>query len=286
MNTLIETAQHLSALSKTHQQTLYSHIHWPDVLADTDLVMSPELLSLYHTEVYASLAPDQVRALARLELVNFFSINIHGERHLMAGIAERIHGQQDTAVSEYLHHFIDEENKHMACFAEYCRRYAGYHFPEHSVRFPRQYAAGEEDFLFFAKALIFEELVDGYNAHMAGDVRLCDVSVQINAMHHGDESRHRAFGRRLVAELYEQYAPSWSTMTRQGIRDYLAAYLRESWKSLYNPAVYRAMGFAEANSLRESAWQAQAARAHRETYSAGIIRFLCKHDILLEVPEL
>ena len=286
MQTLINTATHLSDLSKAQHQPLYNQISWPEKLADTDLVMSPELLSLYNTEVFQTLTAEQINQLARLELVNFFSVNIHGERHLIAGIANRLHQQQHPAVSEYLHHFVDEENKHMACFAEYCHRYAGHIFRERSVIFPRDYAPGEEDVLFFAKALIFEELVDAYNAHMARDERLCAVSRQINDMHHREESRHRAFGRRLLVELFEQYSSSWTSETIQDVRDYLCAYLLECWKSLYNPEVYEAMGFAQAYEVRETAWNTPASQQHRKMFSAGISKFLMKHQILVEEPLL
>lgn len=286
MNTLIDTAKHLNELSKAQHQPLFEQIEWPDALADDDLVMSPELTSLYKTDYFDILTPAQINQLAMLELVNFFSVNIHGERHLIAGIAERIHQEQHPVISQYLHHFVDEENKHMACFAEFCQRYAGFIYNERGVRFAREYAPGEEDFLFFTRALIFEELVDSYNATMARDERLCAVSKQINAMHHREESRHRAFGRRLVVSIFEENSPSWNEATLQGIRDYLAAYLRESWKSLYNPEVYAALGFEQPYKLREHIWEHPATRKHRKTYSAGIIRFLIKQGILIEEPQL
>ena len=286
MKTIIHTAEHLSKLSKEQHQSLFELINWPDALADDDLVMSPELLSLYGTELYDTLTPEQVNELARQELVNFFSVNIHGERHLIAGIAERLHQKQHPAINDYLHHFIDEENKHMACFAEYCQRYAGYIYRERGVVFPRDYAPNEENVLFFAKALIFEELVDGYNAYMARDKRLCDVSLQINDMHHRDESRHRAFGRCLVASLFEEYSTLWDEQTKKGVSDYLGAYLKESWRSLYNSEVYEALGFEEPYELREIIWQHPLTRSHRQRYSAGIVKFLMKHGILLEEPTL
>ena len=286
MNSLNETAEHLSEVSVQVHQGLLQAVDWPEALRPDDWTMSPELSSLYGTRYYDAAMEQGLPRYLLLEAVNFFSLNINGERHLIAGIADRLHRGQPLAVNRYLHHFLDEENKHMAYFAEFCKRYAGFVYPDRSVSFPRDYAPGEEDVLFFAKALIFEELVDAYNAHMANDDRLCAVARRINELHHLDESRHRAFGRRLLAQLFEQYAPQWSEDTLEGVRQYLASYLRETWKSFYNPEVYRAIGLVEPLAVRDAVYASEYARDHRRRISAGCVTFLRKHNILTEVPEL
>jgi P-aminobenzoate N-oxygenase AurF len=286
MNTLERTAQSLSTVSRQCQQNLLQGIDWPQCLRASDWVMSPELTSLYGTPFYEHVDRDLLPRYLLLEAVNFFSLNIHGERHLMAGIAHRLHGEYPPAVNQYLHHFLDEENKHMAYFAEFCMRYAGFTYPDRSLVFPREFALGEEEILFFGKALLFEELVDEYNAHMARDARLCPVARQINDMHHRDESRHRAFGRRLLVQLFERYTGTWSEATLSGVRAYLAAYLVETWKSLYNSAVYHALGFENPLGVRDAVWQSSVARQHRQSVSRGCVRFLCQHGILQEEPCL
>ncbi len=286
MNALERTARSLSTVSRRCRQNLLQGIDWPERLGAGDWVMSPELTSLYGMPFYEHIQRDLLPRYLLLEAVNFFSLNIHGERHLMAGIARRLHGKYPPAINEYLHHFLAEENKHMAYFAEFCTRYAGFTYPDRGLVFPREFAPGEEDILFFGKALLFEELVDGYNARMAQDPRLCSVARQINDMHHRDESRHRAFGRRLLVQLFERHTRAWQEDTLTGVRAYLVAYLRETWKSFYNPEVYRALGFEDPIGMRDAVWRSPAARQHRQSISRGCIRFLCQHGILQEEPCL
>ena len=114
------------------------------------------------------------KRLSFCETVNFFSLNIHGEKRLIEGLARRLYRRGMEDLTAYLHHFLDEENKHMVYFGGFCTEYAGKVYPDRKVAFPREYAAGEEDFLFFAQVLIFEEIVDVYNVHLATDERLPD----------------------------------------------------------------------------------------------------------------
>src|SRR5207244_844073 len=143
------------------------------------------------------------------EAVNFYSLNIHGEKALLEGLAHRLYQPDLSEVSKYLHHFLDEENKHMVYFGEFCLRYAGKIYRDRKVAFPREYERGEEDFLFFGRVMIFEEIVDYFNRRMGNDERLSTVAREINRLHHSDEARHLTFGRRIVKELFEQWRPSW-----------------------------------------------------------------------------
>src|SRR5439155_22632264 len=140
----------------------------------------------------------------------------------------------------YLHHFLDEENNHMMYFGQFCEQYAGkIYAPAHpqKVTLEREHAAGEADFLFFIKLMIFEELGDAYNVRIARDARVVAIVREINRLHHKDEARHLAFGRKIVRELFEHHAPSWSPDKLASIREYLQHYLVSSWDEFYNPRV-------------------------------------------------
>ena len=93
---------------------------------------------------------------------------------------------------------------HMTWFGGFCRRYAGKIYPDRKLVLPREHAPGEEDVLFFARVMIFELLVDTFNRRMAKDDRLHPLVREINRRHHEDESRHLAFGRLLVEDLWRQ----------------------------------------------------------------------------------
>ena len=206
---LEETVTTLTAASRRKAVSPHSAIEWPQAVDRNRYFMSPELISLYGTETWESLDELARRRLSFWETVNFFSLNIHGERPLVAGLAARLYRDGSEGVEAYLHHFLEEENNHMVYFGGFCRRYAGKVYPDRQLAFPRDYAPGEEDFLFFAQVLLFEEIVDAYNVACARDELLEPTARRIHLLHHLDESRHLVFGRRYVAELFDHHVPTW-----------------------------------------------------------------------------
>lgn len=264
----------------------YSDLDWPETLALEQWFMSPELISLAGSDLYEGLPEPQKMRLSFYEALNFFSLNIHGEKALVEGLAERLYRKGNDEITRYLHHFLDEENKHMVYFGGFCTRYAGKVYPNRKMVFPRDYETGEEDFLFFAKVLIFEEIVDVYNVAMSRDERLVPIARRINLLHHRDEARHLAFGRRLVKDLFDSNAPRWSDETRRRVRDYLKAYFTATWKEYYNPEVYRDCGFEAPLEIQEKAFAGSGARAHRRRVSEACVRYFLESGILDEEPEL
>lgn len=283
---LTPVVERLCDLSQRQYANPYAEIEWPERLDPDQWFMSPELISIHGTDAYDALSDLDRRRLSFFEAVNFFSLNIHGERPLVEGLARRLYRKGHQAIASYLHHFLDEENKHMIYFGGFCTRYAGKIYPDKKLTVPRTYAPGEEDFLFFAKILIFEEVVDVYNIRMAQDARLAPLARRINLLHHLDEARHLVFGRLLVQTLWREHAARWSGATVQALRDYLAAYLVATWQEYFNPDVYRDAGLEDPFGLRERAFVHPAARAQRRGISAGCVRYLIQNGILLEEPAL
>lgn len=259
---------------------------WPERIGEDEWCMSPELISLHGTDHYDALSDGQRRRLSRFEAINFFSLNIHGERMLVAGIAQRLYRAGHDQTSRYLHHFLAEENRHMVLFAEFCRRYGGKVYPEKKFAVPRAYLSGEEDFLFFAKVLVFEDIVDQYNQIMAADQRLAPIARHINRTHHHDEARHLAFGRRIVTDLFEKHAPRWSAAELARARAELAAYFTACWKEYYNPDAYRDAGLPDPYGLYGRSFDHPAQRAHRAAVSKPIIDHLRAQGIMGEGSAL
>jgi hypothetical protein len=286
MNTLAGSVAKLCTASIRDYINPYSYIKWPDTVSFDQWCTSPELISIYCTPVYDSLTTAEQKQLSFYEAINFFSLNIHGEKSLIEGLSQRLYRKGNDMVSPYIHHFLDEENKHMTYFGGFCVRYGNKVYPDRKMVFAREYAPGEEDFLFFAKVLVFEEIVDVYNKRMAKDERLAEIVRQINLLHHRDESRHLAFGRLWLRDMFERYSPSWSSATREGIADYLKNYITTTWKEYYNPAVYKDAGLKDPFDIQEEALRAEATRKHRREISAGCVRFLTETGILQEQPQL
>ena len=280
MTELTDTVRRLSIASRRSYQNPYEAIVWPDELGRDQWFTSPELVSLYGTPWWDELDDAGRKALSFWEAVNFFSLNIHGEKLLMEGLAHRLYQPGLHDVAEYLHHFLDEENKHSVWFGTFCTRYAGKVYPDRKMAFPREYAEGEEDFLFFAEVSIFEEIVDRYNVTMGRDERLVPVVRQINANHHAEETRHLVFGRRIVDELWRRSVDRWSLEVISGIRAHLDGYVTATWREYYNPGIYRDAGFGDPWAVARQALDHPATKAHREEVTSFALRPLIAAGVL------
>lgn len=286
MNSLSETVQRLCEVSEKNYLNPYSYISWPQSMDMNQLFMSPELLSIYGTPIYDSLSEEQINTLSFFEAINFFSLNIHGEKSLVEGIAKRLYSKDFKEIASYLHHFLDEENKHMIYFGGFCRRYAGKVYRDRKMLIPREYAAGEEDFLFFARIMIFEEIVDVYNIRMAADERIEATARKINNIHHLEEARHLVFGRLLVEHLFEKHSRVWTAQVLEGVQKYLKNYVVSTWKEYYNPDVYKDGKLDSPYDLVEAAWNNEDTRQLRRNVSARVVSFLKERKMILEEPEL
>jgi hypothetical protein len=284
MKTLAELSAQLCEASQRKYVNPYEHLAWPTEVVRERWFTSPELVSLHGTETWERLDEPARMRLSFFEAVNFYSLNIHGEKSLIEGLAHRLYAGGKEGYSPYLHHFLDEENKHMVYFGGFCSRYAKKVYRDRKVAFPREYAEGEEDFLFFAKVLIFEEIVDVFNLRMSKDERLEPIARQINLIHHLEETRHLAFGRAITAEIFERHAPDWKPETRRGVSEYLAAYLRATWKEYFNPDVYVDAGIADPYGVARAAFEEPAARGRRSEIASGCVRYLLEHGMIEEEP--
>jgi hypothetical protein len=279
-----ETADRLTRLSRRTYQNPYTQVDWPaTVEPERDWFSTPECVSLYGTHVWAGLDEPARRRLAFHEAAGFYSLNIHGETWLMQGLAARLYRSDLARSAEYLHHFLDEENKHSVYFGGFCTRYAKV-YRSRQPSFGTERPRDVDDFVFFAKTLIFEEIVDHYNRVQARDARLHPLARFINDNHHREEARHLVFGRCLVSALWTDCAPQWSPESIGEIRDDLGHFLTASLREYYHPDVYADAGLDEPWELAEAAWSAPTQRAHRRKVSAGCLEFLTSVGVLVEGP--
>ncbi len=279
-----ETSERLSRVSRDRYQNPYTNIEWPEsVDPEQDWFSTPEHLTLYGTDLWEQMDTPARRKLAFYEAVNFYSLNIHGEKGLMQGLAERLYRKDLLDVVDYLHHFLDEENKHSIYFGGFCTRYARVYRSRQMVlanELPRDIT----DFLFFAKTMIFEEIVDGLNIIQGRDERLHQVARFINDNHHKEETRHLVFGRLVVSAMWRKCAPDWSPEAIAGIRDELATFFVMSWREYYNPDMYADAGFDDPFDVADRAWAAPAQIERRRVLSDKVMKFLRTHEILTEEP--
>ncbi|MFD9460117.1 diiron oxygenase [Streptomyces sp. NPDC060027] len=276
----------LEQMAESGYYNPYTAFDWPDAIEADKPWMSESLTTLAGTEMWDELTREQQLALTRYEAINFFSLNIHGIRELLTEVVMRIHERAYAGVSEFLHHFIGEENEHMWFFAQFCLRYGGKLYgaqPKLRADSVEHLSPLARELVVFARVLIFEEIVDHYNAHMATDETLPHIAREVNRVHHQDESRHVAFGRMIFVNLLDQ-------VTRRDpaevplIAEYLEKYLQYSIATLYNPAAYRDAGIPDALNLRRRALRHPARKAAHDRVLKRTRRFLEKSGVGIGEP--
>jgi hypothetical protein len=271
----------LEQLAESGYYNPYTMFDWPDAIDPGLPWMSESLTTLAGTPMWDELTREQQIALTRFEAINFFSLNIHGIRELMSEVVMRIHERTYADVSEFLHHFIGEENEHMWFFAQFCLRYGGKLYPAQ----PSLHADSVEhlspvarELIIFARILIFEEIVDYYNAHMATDASLPAIAREINRVHHQDESRHVAFGRMIFTNLLGQVVKR-DPAEVPAVAEYIESYLQYSIGTLYNPAAYRDAGIPDALALRRRALEHPARHEAHDLVLKRTRKFLSKAGV-------
>ncbi|SDI12423.1 P-aminobenzoate N-oxygenase AurF [Actinokineospora alba] len=277
----------LELMAESGYYNPYTMFDWPEAIEPDKPWMSESLTTLAGTPMWDELTREQQLALTRYEAINFFSLNIHGIRELLSEVVMRIHDRTYAGVSEFLHHFIGEENEHMWFFAQFCLRYGGKLYPaQPSLRADsvEHLSAVARELIVFARILIFEEIVDHYNAHMATDMDLPVIAREINRVHHQDESRHVAFGRMIFVNLLEQVAKRDPNEVPL-VAEYLESYLSYSIGTLYNPAAYRDAGIPDALALRRRALEHPARQAAHEQVLKRTRKFLSKVGVGRELVK-
>ncbi|WP_329172232.1 MULTISPECIES: diiron oxygenase [unclassified Streptomyces] len=275
----------LEQLAESGYYNPYTMFDWPATIEPDMPWMSESLTTLAGTPMWDELTREQQIALTKYEAINFFSLNIHGIRELLSEVVMRIHERTYANVSEFLHHFVGEENEHMWFFAQFCLRYGGKLYPaqptlkadsvEHLSKVARE-------LVIFARILIFEEIVDYYNAHMATDQSLPHIAREINRVHHQDESRHVAFGRMVFTNLLAQVVQRDPDEVPV-VAEYLESYLQYSIGTLYNPAAYRDAGIPDALALRRRALEHPARIEAHDQVLKRTRKFLSKSGVGREV---
>ena len=282
-----ELSARLTAKSRETMYDIYKRFDWTDELQADALSMTPEITTLYGTDVYDTLTDEQVRRLTICETGNLFANTLHGERALVAGLSDQLYSKKNSPeITDYLHHFLDEENKHMVMFGIFCRKYVGRVYPEKKLSFAKEMGPGEEIIGFYAMAMVVEEFGDYFNIKTMQDDR-CDPLVRdLSRLHHMDEARHLGFDRAYLTDLCEEWLPKWDDAQKAKFADWLVGFMKSNWATYYNPAVYKDVGIDQPFKVRRAAMENPVQKALRAKVSGKLIRFFIKLGLLDEVPEV
>jgi len=287
MTASADLARQLSKASVRKAWDVYSAFDWPEKLdPEAEWYMSPELVSIHGTELWEGLSEPERKRLSFYEIVNFFSFVLYGERPLIQGLSGQLYRKATLGpVSDYLHHFIDEENKHMIMFGMFCNRYAGKVYPEKKMVLPRELAKGEEDIAFFCKVLVVEEFGDFYNLKMMSDKTINPLVAKINKVHHIDEARHLSFGRMYLEEMAAEICPRWTPEEKASFEKWLGEYMNSSWGDFYNPAMYKDAGIDDAYNVRKMAMAHPVCVEARTRASAKLVDYFLNAGLLSSRPQ-
>jgi hypothetical protein len=279
-SSIAQTLDRIIGMSIEDYYNPYKTFRWPETLPDEQWWMTHELMTVHGTEIERQLSTTQLMALSKWESIHFYSLNVHGIRELLIEVVKRIHSPGFEMESEFFHHFVGEENEHMWFFATFCQKYGGKIYPDKKIKLEIEALDSEvESLLVFARILIFEEIVDYFNLRVGRDESLHPIIRQVNSIHHQDESRHIAFGREIVKELFENVRLKQPGSLAQ-IDTYLSRYLVASIQSLYSPAVYRDAGLAEPYQARRALLADPARRRHDTQVLKRTVDFFAANHII------
>lgn len=253
----------LVKLSRERHVNSFSQIQWPSSVPDDEWWLPPELLSVHGTEHADGLSERQLKLLSKWECINGFSLNVEGERELIHMLSARLYAPDMPEIEDYIHHFLDEENKHLWFFGEFCRRYGGKIYSSKKVSVAEERFGNEMTFfLLFARIFIFEEIGGYYNVIAGGDERVSPFVRLIHQIHHADEARHITFGRAVLTQSKQiAFAASPPAECEAAIA-HLQRFVQVSIEALYQPAMYRDSGIAGGVALRRALLAHPARHAH------------------------
>ncbi|QEY16783.1 hypothetical protein D0C16_12865 [Cellvibrio sp. KY-GH-1] len=243
-------ANKLADRSKDNFYNVYEIFEWPETLPNDNFWLGGDLLTIHNTEISNEASEHQKIHLSQLETINLFSIFAHGESDLLQTILKNCFRPDLAHMKEYLIHFIDEENKHMWFFSEFCRRYDGGVFPSRKFEMPSKFSPDLERLLAFLRILIFEEIGDFFNANTIKNHSIPTFVRAIHERHHLDEVGHIAIGWKIAEELLVNLK-TVDTCTLKNMIRHIDNYIQISLQGFYNPDVYQRVGFAEPYELRE-----------------------------------
>lgn len=271
----------LIAASDSTGHDPFRRVEFPEALDGTRLLMPAPLLSLYHHPVYDTLDAQQRWQLSLLETVNFFSINIHGERALVTGLEQRLYRSRtpwdNFETSRYLQRFIHEENSHTHMLAEFCHRYHGGILPDASLALDGSALSPlAQDLQFFGRTFVLEGFLGYLNLRVMRDDSLEPTARAVHHAHHSDESRHIAFDRAVLKLIVDMLIDQGGEDEIRIVAGQLDQYRQVAQRRLYNASIYRRIGLSNGVQLGHEARQARERQAIEAHWMESTMQFLDK----------
>lgn len=265
----------LSKRSKEIFYDVYAMFDWPDTLPRDQYWLSRECLSVFNTPAFHEYSETTLIHLSHLETINLFSVFAHGESALIQNIIKNMFAPELEDVQEYLFHFVDEENKHMWFFTEFCKRYGEGVYEHRELSLPSKFTVKVEQFLGFVRILLFEEFGDFFNMRVMRDMSIPTFVRQIHERHHLDEVGHIAIGWKIAETLLQRFTENEKTVI-ENVKSHLNEYMNNILANLYNPDVYSTIGLGDSSyGLRRELLHCHGrAEMHKKIYTRAHARLV------------
>ena len=255
-------------------------IDW-DAPVPADKLYHPEhRVSLYGTELWERLTPEQRVELGKHEIASICASGIFFEVVLMQLLLKQVYRlDPTTAHVQYMLTEIADECRHSTMFGKAIKRF------DATVYGPRTWVKQLAKVLpaigrgpsIYAAILVAEEVLDRMQRENMADEELQPLVRMVNRIHVLEEARHVTFARQEVARGMAKAGPlarRWHALMTAVVSYFVAL-------SLINPKVYSSVGLDS-----KQAWKVAKANPHfQETmahWGQRILGFLRESDLVRE----
>jgi len=253
-------------------------IDWAATPDDELWWMQPERTSLYGTDLWHGLAPQQQRELVKHETASIVHMGWWFEVLLMQGLLKEVYaGDPRDPRVQFLLTEIGDECRHSTMFGR-AMETAG--APSYGPPLLVRRLAGVGGFVLrgptlYAGALLVEETLDRWQRESMHDERLQPLTRMVNRIHVTEEARHVTFARDELARAM----PRLSRAERRWHQLITAQNAYVAMRCLVNPQVYASVGL-DPSEARKVAMHNPQYRATIAWMGEKVMPFLTEHGLV------
>jgi hypothetical protein len=266
------TAERLLDSSARNSYSPDLDIDWAAPLQDGKAFMPFERVSLYGTDLWERLTPEQRVELSRHEIASMASVGLWFEIVLMQLLARYVYDlDPTTAHAQYALTELGDETRHSIMFAKAVSKTGAPPYgPNRPVKaLGRLFGAIASGPPMFASVLVAEETTDRVQRSMMDDPDIQPMIRMVNRIHVIEEARHVRFAReevvrglKGVGRLRLEFYRLITALTARAVVD-----------SMIHPKVYTAVGI-DPRKGRKAALANPYHQQHRRWMSEKVVEFL------------
>jgi para-aminobenzoate N-oxygenase AurF len=235
------TAARLLKSSAKNSYDPHVDVDWDAPLAEGKAYMPLERVSLYGTDLWAKLTPEQRIELSKHEIASIMSVGLWFEIVLMHLLARYVFDlDARTEHAQYALTEIGDETRHSVMFARTADRLGvpRYGVPKVVHRAAKVFGATAGGPSMFASVLVAEETTDRLQRSMMDDDGIQPLIRSVNRIHVVEEARHVRFAKEEVLRT----TPELSKTALRGHRLRTALVAYGVIDSMVDPRIYRSVG--------------------------------------------